>query len=120
VVGLTQSLSITSARAALDKSNKADGDESTFIGGRRNSTVSFGGVFDHTEDAGYTILSTSYESSAGTVWFLLSPLNASDTEWYGSGIVTQLDKTLDDEAVSGFTCTIQVSGALTEVTDGGT
>ena len=120
VVGLGQTLSINQSRNAMDKSNKDDGDNSSFVGGRRNVTVSSGGVFDHTEDAGYTILETSFASSAGTVWFLASPISSGDKEFYGSGIVTDLSVTLDDESVSNFTTTIQVSGALTTATDGGT
>ena len=120
VLGLGQTLSVNQSRNAMDKSNKDDGDNSTFVGGRRNITISTGGVFDHTEDAGYTILETVFASSDGVVWFLVSPLNTGDKEFYGSGIITDLSITLDDESVSGFSTTFQVTGALVTATDGGT
>lgn len=120
LLGLGQSLSISQSRNAMDKSNKADGDNSSFVAGRRNITVSSGGVFDHTEDAGYTILETVFASSDGIVWFLATPLNSGDKEFYGSGVITDLSVTLDDESVSNFTTTIQVTGALVTATDGGT
>lgn len=114
LVGGIRNVSISRARNAAETSSKDDGDESTFIGLRRNNTVSFDGVWDHTEDAGYTILSNAYEADNGLVYFLVTSTTNGDTEFYGSGILTQLDVAFPDEDISTFTGAIQVSGALTE------
>ena len=120
LVGLGQAAGINQSRNAMDKSNKADGDNSTFVAGRRNNTVSFSGVFDHTIDSGYTVLETALASSDGNVWFLLTSATANDKEFYGKSVITDLSVTLDDEGVSTFTTTLQVDGVLTTATDGGT
>lgn len=114
LVGGIRNVSITRARNAMDKSSKDDGDESTFVAGRRNNTVSFDGVWDHTEDAGYTLLSNAYEAGNGTIYFLVTSTTNGDTEFYGAGVITQLDVAFPDEDISTFTGSIQVSGALTE------
>ena len=119
-VGLGQSLSISQSRNAMDRSSKDSGDDSTFVAGRRNVTVSGSGIFDHAIDAGYTILESAFASSSGDVWLIITPLNASDKEWYGKGKITDLSITLDDESVSTFSTTFQIDGVLTSATDGGT
>ena len=115
LVGNVTSTSLSRSRNALDKSSKDDGDNSTFIAGRRNQSVSVSGNFDHTEDAGYTVLSDAYEAANGTVYWLISSTTSGDTEWHGSGPITQLDLQFDDESISTFSCAIQASGAVTEV-----
>jgi hypothetical protein len=115
LVGSIRNVSFGRSRNAIDKSSKADGDDSSFIAGRRNQTLSFDGLFDHTEDAGYTKLSDAYESAGGAVYFLATSTTTGDTEWHGNGVITQLDVAFPDEDVSTFTSAIQVSGALTEV-----
>lgn len=114
LVGKVTDISISRSRNAIETSTKDDGDESTFISGRRNQTVTISGYFDHTEDAGYTKLSDAYEASNGTVYFLVTSTTSGDTEWYGSGVITDLSTNFADESTSTFTATIQVSGALTE------
>lgn len=116
LVGLSQALDISRSRGAIDVSTKDSGDESSFISGRRNQTISVSGVFDHTEDSGYTVLSDAYEASNGTVYFLATSTTNGDTEWYGSGVITDLSVSFPDEGASTYSCTIQVSGALTEAT----
>ena len=116
LVGLATEHSLSRSRGAIDVSTKDNGDDSAFIAGRRNQTVSMSGIFDHTEDAGYTKLSDAYEASNGTVYFLLTSTNSGDTEWYGSGVITDLSLTFSDESPSTFSTTIQVSGTLTEAT----
>ncbi len=116
LVGKATDISISRSRNAIDVSTKDDGDNSTFISGRRNETVSISGIFDHTEDAGYTKLSDAFEASNGTVYFLVTSTNTGDTEWHGSGVITDLSTSFTDESASTFTATIQASGAVTEVT----
>lgn len=116
LVGLATEHSLSRSRGAIDVSTKDNGDDSAFIAGRRNQTVSMSGIFDHTEDAGYTKLSDAYEAANGTVYFLLTSTNAGDTEWHGSGVITDLSLTFSDESPSTFSTTVQVSGSLTEVT----
>lgn len=115
LIGKATDISISRSRNAIDVSTKDDGDESAFISGRRNQTVSISGIFDHTEDAGYTKLSDAYEASNGTVYFLVTSTNSGDTEWHGNGVITDLSTSFADESASSFTATIQVNGALTEV-----
>ena len=115
LVGLATEHSLSRSRGAIDVSTKDDGDDSAFIAGRRNQTVSMSGIFDHTEDAGYTKLSDAYEAANGTVYFLLTSATAGDTEWHGSGVITDLSLTFSDESPSTFSTTVQVSGSLTEV-----
>jgi hypothetical protein len=116
LVGLATEHSLSRSRGAIDVSTKDDGDDSSFIAGRRNQTVSMSGIFDHTEDAGYTKLSDAYEAANGTVYFLLTSTNSGDTEWYGSGVITDLSLTFSDESPSTFSTTIQASGTVTEAT----
>lgn len=116
LVGGIRNVDIQRARNAAETSSKDDGDESTFIGLRRNNTLSFDGVWDHTEDAGYTVLSDTYESDSGLVYFLATSTTTGDTEFHGSGILTQLDLSFPDEDISTYSAGIQVSGALTEAT----
>lgn len=120
LVGLCTEHSLNRSRGAIDVSTKDSGDNSTFISGRRNETVTMSGIFDHTEDAGYTKLSDAFEASDGTVYFLLTSTNTGDTEWHGSGVITDLSLTFSDEAASTFNAAVQVSGALTEATGTGT
>lgn len=116
LVGLVRSLSVNQSRNAIDTSTKDDGDDSSFIAGRRNVTLSAGGVFDHTEDGGFTILKTSLAAANGKVWFLVTSTATGDTEFYGSGIVTGLNLDFPDEDVSTFAADIQVTGALSAAT----
>lgn len=115
LIGKATDISISRSRNAIDTSTKDDGDNSSFISGRRNETVSISGLFDHTEDAGYTKLSDAFEASNGTVYFLVTSTTSGDTEWHGSGVITDLSTSFADESASTFTATLQVTGALTEV-----
>jgi len=115
LVGLATEHNLNRSRGAIDVSTKDSGDDSTFIAGRRNQTVAVSGVFDHTEDSGYTKLSDAYEASNGTVYILLTSTNSGDTEWHGSGVITDLSVSFPDEGASSFSSTIQLSGAVTEV-----
>ena len=115
LVGKATDISISRSRNAIDTSTKDDGDNSSFISGRRNETVSISGLFDHTEDSGYTKLSDAFEAATGTVYFLVTSATTGDTEWHGSGVITDLSTSFADESASTFTATIQVSGAFTEV-----
>jgi len=114
LVGLQRNLSFSRSRNAIDTSTKDDGDNSTYIGGRKNQTMTFDCIFDHTEDAGYTKLSDAYESESGLVFFLATSTTTGDTEWHGSGVITDLSPSFPDEDVSTFTASIQISGTLTE------
>lgn len=116
LVGLATEHSLNRSRGAIDVSTKDSGDDSTFISGRRNQTISVSGVFDHTEDDGYTKLSDAYEASNGTVYVLLTSTNSGDTEWYGSGVITDLSVSFPDEGASTFSASIQLSGTVTEAT----
>lgn len=116
LVGLATEHNLNRSRGAIDVSTKDSGDDSTFIGGRRNQTVTVSGVFDHTEDNGYTVLSNAYESASGTVYWLLTSTTNGDTEWYGSGVITDLSLSFGDEAASTYSATIQCSGTVTEAT----
>ena len=116
LVGGCTANDLSRARASIDVSTKDDGDNSVFIGGRRTQTISGSGVFDHTEDSGYTKLSDAYESSSGSAYVLLTSTNTGDTEWHGSGVITDLSVSFPDEGASTFSSTIQLSGAVTEVT----
>lgn len=116
LVGLMTEHNLNRSRGSIDVSTKDSGDDSTFISGRRNQTLSGSGIFDHTEDAGYTVLSNVYESASGLVYFLLTSTTNGDTEWHGSGILTDLSLTFADESPSTFSMSVQVSGTLTEVT----
>ncbi len=115
LVGKAMDISISRSRNAIDTSTKDDGDGSSFIAGRKNESVSISGLFDHTEDAGYTKLSDAFEASNGTVYFLVTSTNTGDTEWYGSGVITDLSTSFADESASSFTASIQVNGTITEV-----
>ena len=115
-VGFLTALSLGRSRAAMDKSNKDDGDDSTFVAGRRVVTVSGAVVYDHTIEAGQDLFSDAYESSAGLLWFLLTSVNSGDQEIHGNGIVTDWSVTFDDEGISTASFSVQGSGTLTEVT----
>jgi hypothetical protein len=108
-------VSISGSRNAIDKSSKDDGDDSTFIAGRRNLTVSGSCIFDHTIDAGQGKLTTGFAAADGLVYFLVSTGVAAEEEYHGSGILTSQNRTFADESTSTLDFTIQVSGALTVV-----
>ena len=116
LVGLSTGVNINSSRNAIDKSNKDDGDESTFVAGRRNSTISGSCFWDHTSDTGQDHFQDAFESSNGTIYFLCTSTTNNDVEFHGSGIVTQKNLSFPDEGISQLDFEIQVSGALTEVT----
>ena len=105
---------ITKARNPVDTSSKDDGYESTFVSGRRVNVVSGTMRFDKVAATGYTKLKTVYEAAAGTVWFLVTSDVIGDTEWSGSGMLTQFDVTMDDETVMEVAFSIQVTGAISE------
>lgn len=108
-------VTISSSRNAIDKSSKDDGDESTFIAGRRNTTISGSAIFDHTSDAGQAMVTTAFEAADGTVYFLATTSTVGDQEFHGSGIVTSKTIAAQDESTTTIDFTIQVSGALTAV-----
>jgi predicted secreted protein len=114
--GLLRNLSLSRTRNAIDASTKDSGDDSTFIAGRRNQSFTADFVFDHSEDAGYTKLSDAYESASATVYWLITSTTTGDTEWTGSGIVTDLSLAFPDEDVSTYNLAVQASGAVTEAT----
>lgn len=114
--GLIRNLSLARTRNAIDVSTKDDGDNSSFIGGRRNQSFTADFVFDHTEDAGYTKLSDAYESASATVYWLITSTTTGDTEWHGSGLVTDLSLAFPDEDTSTYNLAVQASGAVTEAT----
>jgi len=116
LVGLVTETNLNRSRSAIDVSTKDSGSNSTFIAGRRNETVSASGIFDHTEDAGYTALSDAYEADNGTIYLLVSSTTNGDTEWHGTCIITDLSLSFGDDAASTFSMSAQVTGALTEVT----
>lgn len=115
LVGDCTASGISRSRNAIDISTKDDGDDSTFIAGRRNWTVSLSGNFDHTLDAGVTLLEDAWEATDGIVYFLLTSTNAGDREFHGQGKITQFDTQFDDESASTFSATIQGSGTLSSV-----
>ena len=115
LVGTSTDLNVNMSRNAMDKSNKDDGDESTFVAGRRNSTVSGTCYWDSTSDAGQDHFQDAFESAAGTIWFLATATATGEPEFHGSGIVTDKSLSFPDEGVAALSFTIQVSGALTEV-----
>lgn len=114
IVGDLTSLSINRSRNVLDRSSKDSGDDRELVAGRRSQNVSGSGYFDHTEDAGYTVLSDAYEAADGKVWWLATSTTSGDTEWHGSGVISDLSSTLDDESISSFSFTIE-SESVTEV-----
>lgn len=114
IVGDLTSLSINRSRNVLDRSSKDSGDDRELVAGRRSQNVSGSGFFDHTEDAGYTALSDAYEADDGTIYWLATSTTSGDTEWHGSGILSDLSSTLDDEAISSFSFTVE-SESVTEV-----
>lgn len=115
LVGDVTASGISRSRAALDKSSKDDGDDSSFISGRRNWTVNVSGNFDHTMDEGVQILEDQWEVSDAAIFFLLTSTNAGDREFHGQGKLTQFDTTFDDEAISSFTAAWQGTGTLTSI-----
>jgi len=105
---------VQSARAALETSTKDDGDESTFIGGRRNSTINGTAYFDRTEDTGQAVLQAAFESATGIIYFLITTDTAGDEEFYGSGVLTSKNISFPDESIMQLDFSIQVSGALNQ------
>ena len=116
VVGELVNTNYDRIRAAIEKSSKQDGDESTFIAGRRNRKFNFSARFDHTEDNGQAKVVDAYESATGVVYLLISTGVAGDLAFHGSGIVTGAPVTVNDGAVSEVSFTVQMSGVVTETT----
>lgn len=119
-VGKLISVSVETSRNAIETSSKDDGDDSAFIGGRRNTVINGSAIYDHTDDAGQAIIAGARDSASGSIWFLVTPSNASDNEFYGAAVVTSVNYGFDDEAASTIDFSFQVTGALTEGSDSGT
>jgi hypothetical protein len=114
VVGFLKNTSYDRARNALDKSNKDDGDESSFLGGRRTRTFSFSAIYDHAEDAGQAKVVDAYESATGVGYVLISTGVTGDTAFHGNGVVTSAKVSANDQAVSTIDFTVKMNGAVTE------
>ena len=116
LLGLCRNLNLNVSRNAIDKSTKDDGDNSSFIGGRRRWTLSGDAIWDHTEDHGQAILETTIDSASGQIWFLVTSKTSGDEEFIGTGIITQKDLSWPDENVSSVSFSIQGTGALIQST----
>lgn len=114
MVALLTDLSINGTRAAIDKSSKDDGDESTFIAGRRNHTISGTAFYDAAGDAGQEHFKSEFDAVDGLIYFCIANSVVGEKAWHGSGIVTTWTVTFPDEGVAQVDFEIQVSGALTE------
>lgn len=120
LVGKLVSVSVETSRNAIETSSKDDGDNSSFISGRRNSTINGSAIYDHTGvDVGQAELVTARDAADGLIYFLITSATSGDQEYHGGGVLTNLSYGFDDEAVSTIDFSIQVTGALTEA-DGGT
>lgn len=114
LVGFGTSLSFNRNAAAIEKSNKDDGRYTSWLPGRRIETVSGSCIFDHTSDAGQAHFATAFASAAGTIWWLITSTTSGDTEFYGSGILTNYSVSFNDEEPSTIEFEIQSSGASTQ------
>jgi hypothetical protein len=66
-VGLVTDLNLSISRNAIETSSKDDGDDSSFIAGRRNWTADITAIFDHTSNAGQAIFTTAMNAADGTI-----------------------------------------------------
>jgi len=112
-LGLNVNLSITGSANDIEKSNKDDGVYSSWLAGRITETVSGSAIFDHTEDTGQGKLQTAWASSSRAIWFLVTSVNSADYEFYGSGVLTGLSYTFNDQEPSQVEFEIRSSGGIT-------
>jgi hypothetical protein len=115
-VGFLKNTGYNRTRNAIDKSTKDDGDESSYLGGRRTRAIPFSCVYDHTEDAGQAIVVDAYESATGVVYLLISTGVAGDEAFHGNGVVTDASVAMNDQSTSTITFSVKMNGAVTQTT----
>ena len=110
-VGGQRGMSVSRDRTAIETSAKDDGD-STFIGGRRGSTVSMEGLVI-ASDVGRTALITAHESTgAGRV---RRGAIGGEAAKQADVLITSIEEDFPDDEESTWTVELQVTGPWTAV-----
>ena len=113
-LGLNVNLFINGSANDIEKSNKDDGTNTSWLAGRKVETISGSFIFDHTEDSGQAKLQTVWESASRAIWFLVTTVTSGDEEFYGTGVLTGRSLSFNDQEPSTGEFEIRVSGGITQ------
>ncbi len=113
-LGLNVNLAINGTANDIEKSNKDDGTNTSWMAGRKIETISGSFIFDHTEDAGQAVLQAVWESASRAIWWLITTVNSGDEEFYGTGVLTGRSFSFNDQEPSSGEFEIRVSGGITQ------
>lgn len=111
VVGEVMSLGISDTVNVIEISSKTTAGDSAFVGGRAAETISVTARFDAAGDGGQDEIQTALEASNKKVFYLITDDVTTHEEWYGAAIVQSQDFTLDDQAATEISFSLQVTGA---------
>ena len=122
------SLSFANTVAMIETSSKTTGNESEFVGGRANKTISVGGIAGTSKeatDAGFWELLAAQDATprvAVSVSFVEYTDETGTTPATGvekveaQALISKLSADFGDNASNTFSCDLQINGAINETT----
>lgn len=117
LVGFGQDLGLSIDRDMIESSDKDEGDDATFVGGRRTQEITHtvnGDITDGNDVGQDTILSALNDSTGAKVWFLITDNVSGNIQWYGTFIPANAEWTFPDQGMVEIDLTLQITGAVTK------
>ena len=99
----------------VDITTKDSAGNKEYLGGEFGGTIGVEGKTDHSDTYGYTQLLAAQQAKTA-VAFIYSSQEETEKSWAGSAIIGNLSRTDPENAPGTWSCTLTITGALTEGT----